>query len=99
MFAIVDIGGKQYRAEVGRELLVDRLAAEEGATVELDAVLMSGDEGAEFDSRRPAAVTATVVEHLRGPKLIVFKFKPKRGFKRKNGFRSALTRLSVDKIG
>jgi|SRR5665811_1423014 len=99
MFAIVDIGGKQYRAEVGRELVVDRLAAEEGASVELDAVLVLGDEGAEFDSVKPAAVTATVLEHLRGPKLIVFKFKPKRGFKRKNGFRSALTRLSVDKIG
>ncbi len=99
MFAIVDIGGKQYRAEVGRELVVDRLAAEEGASVELDAVLVSGEDGTEFDGVKPAAVTATVLEHLRGPKLIVFKFKPKRGFKRKNGFRSALTRLSVDKIG
>ncbi|HZK49505.1 MAG TPA: 50S ribosomal protein L21 [Thermoleophilia bacterium] len=99
MFAIVDIGGKQYRAEVGRELVVDRMTAEEGATVELDAVLISGDDGAQFDEVKPAAVTATVVEHLRGPKLIIFKFKPKRGFKRKNGFRSALTRLSIDKIG
>lgn len=98
MFAIVDIGGKQYRAEVGRELVVDRLAAEEGSTVELDAVLVSGDDGVRVDGISEAAVTATVVEHLRGPKLIVFKFKPKRGFKRKNGFRSALTRLSVDKI-
>lgn len=97
MFAIVDIGGKQYRAEVGRELVVDRLAAEEGATVELDALLVSGDDGVRLEDA-PAAVTATVVEHLRGPKLVVFKFKPKRGFKRKNGFRSALTRLSVDKI-
>jgi large subunit ribosomal protein L21 len=96
MFAIVDIGGKQYRAEVGRELVVDRLAAEEGATVELDAILVAGDGDTQMD--KPAAVTATVVEHLRGPKLVVFKFKPKRGFKRKNGFRSSLTRLSVDKI-
>ncbi len=98
MFAIVDIGGKQYRAEVGRELVVDRMAADEGATVELDAVLVSGDDGLRMEGTLAAAVTATVVEHLRGPKLIVFKFKPKRGFKRKNGFRSALTRLSVDKI-
>jgi len=98
MFAIVDIGGKQYRAEVGRELVVDRMAADEGATVELDAVLVSGDDGLRIEGTSTAAVTATVVEHLRGPKLIVFKFKPKRGFKRKNGFRSALTRLSVDKI-
>jgi large subunit ribosomal protein L21 len=98
MFAIVDIGGKQYRAEVGRELVVDRMAAEEGATVELDAVLISDDDGVRMEGTPLAAVSATVVEHLRGPKLIVFKFKPKRGFKRKNGFRSALTRLSVDKI-
>jgi large subunit ribosomal protein L21 len=96
MFAIVDIGGKQYRAEVGRELVVDRLDAEEGATVKLDAVLVAGGKETQMD--QPGAVTATVVEHLRGPKLIVFKFKPKRGFKRKNGFRSSLTRLSVDKI-
>ena len=96
MFAIVDIGGKQYRAEVGRELVVDRLDAEEGATVELDAVLIAGGKETQMD--KPGAVTATVVEHLRGPKLVVFKFKPKRGFKRKNGFRSSLTRLSVDKI-
>jgi large subunit ribosomal protein L21 len=99
MFAIVDIGGKQYRAEVGRELVVDRLAAEEGSTVELDAVLVAGDGETQLEGVKPAAVTATVVEHLRGPKLVVFKFKPKRGFKRKNGFRSSLTRLSVDKIG
>ncbi|MHB0979715.1 MAG: 50S ribosomal protein L21 [Thermoleophilia bacterium] len=98
MFAIVDIGGKQYRAEVGRELVVDRMAAEEGATVELDAVLVSDEDGVRMEGTPLAAVSATVVEHLRGPKLIVFKFKPKRGFKRKNGFRSALTRLSVDKI-
>ncbi len=99
MFAIVDIGGKQYRAEVGRELVVDRLAAEEGATIELETVLVSGDDGTKLGGESPAGVTATVVEHLRGPKLIVFKFKPKRGFKRKNGFRSALTRLSIEKIG
>lgn len=99
MFAIVDIGGKQYRAEVGRELVVDRLDAEEGATVELEAVLVSGDDGTKLSGESPGGVTATVVEHLKGPKLIVFKFKPKRGFKRKNGFRSALTRLSIEKIG
>ncbi|MBU2603565.1 MAG: 50S ribosomal protein L21 [Actinobacteria bacterium] len=99
MFAIVDIGGKQYRAEVGRELVVDRLDAEEGATVELEAVLVTGDDGTKLSGESLGGVTATVVEHLRGPKLIVFKFKPKRGFKRKNGFRSALTRLSIEKIG
>lgn len=98
MFAIVDIGGKQYRAEEGQELVVDRLDAAEGSTVELKAVLVK--DGEELRAGGDASkVTARVVEHLRGPKLVVFKFKPKRGFKRKTGFRSALTRLSVEQIG
>jgi large subunit ribosomal protein L21 len=100
MFAIVKVGGKQYRAEVGKDLVVDRLAAAEGDSIELTTLIVADDAGVQFsggDSLR--TVTATVVEHLKGPKLIVFKFKPKRGFKRKNGFRSSLTRLAVDKIG
>ncbi|MCZ7661668.1 MAG: 50S ribosomal protein L21 [Thermoleophilia bacterium] len=98
MFAIVDIGGKQYRAEIGREIVVDRLAAEQGATVEFAPILVSSDDGVTIGETAPK-VKARVVEHLRGPKLVVFKFKPKRGFKRKNGFRSALTRLEIDTIG
>jgi len=97
MFAIVDLGGKQYRAEAGRELVVDRLSAAAGDTVELRPLLVVGDDGV-TDSAPASVVTARVVEHLRGPKLVVFKFKPKRGFKRKNGFRSSLTRLQVDTI-
>lgn len=98
MFAIVEVGGKQYRAEAGREIVVDRVSAELGETIEMSPLLVSGDEGVRLDGDLPV-VTARVVEHLRGPKLIVFKHKPKRGFQRKNGFRSSLTRLEVDKIG
>ncbi|GAB4245184.1 MAG: 50S ribosomal protein L21 [Thermoleophilia bacterium] len=98
MFAIVDIGGKQYRAEVGREIVVDRVAAAEGSTLELAPVLVAGDQGVALGEGAPK-VTVRVVEHLRGPRLVVFKFKPKRGFKRKNGFRSALTRLEIAAIG
>ena len=97
MFAIVDIGGKQYRAEKGHELVVDRLDAAEGSTVELNAILVQTRDELRLGEDQ-AKVTARVVEHLRGPKLVVFKFKPKRGFKRKTGFRSALTRLSVEQI-
>ena len=97
MFAIVDVGGKQYRAEEGHELVVDRLDAAEGSTVELNAILVQTRDELRLGEDQ-AKVTARVVEHLRGPKLVVFKFKPKRGFKRKTGFRSALTRLSVEQI-
>jgi large subunit ribosomal protein L21 len=100
MFAIVDVGGKQYRAEVGHDLVVDRLDAAEGEIVELRPILVSEDNGAVLTgSDIGTVVSAHIVEHLRGPKLIVFKFKPKRGFARKTGFRSALSRLTVDNIG
>ncbi|NLT35046.1 MAG: 50S ribosomal protein L21 [Gaiellales bacterium] len=98
MFAIVDIGGKQYRAEEGCQLVVDRFDAAEGSTVELKPVLVKADDGLRLEAG-DTKVTATVVEHLRGPRLVVFKYKPKRGYRRKNGFRSALTRLAVEKIG
>lgn len=101
MVAFVDIGGKQYRAEVGREIVVDRLAAEQGSVVELKPVLVMGDDGAARvagDGGLPV-VTATVVEHFRGPKISIWYHKPKRGFLRRKGFRSALTRLAVDNIG
>lgn len=100
MYAIVDIGGKQYRAEVGHDLVVDRVKADEGDTVDLRTVLVVGDDGAQLgEAASGTVVTARVVEHLRGPKVRVFRFKPKRGFSRTMGFRSSLTRLSVDKIG
>jgi large subunit ribosomal protein L21 len=97
MFAIVEVGGKQYRAEAGRELVVDRLAAEPGDKLELKA-LVAGEGSDVKVGEDLAVVSARVVEHLRGPKLVVFKHKPKRGFQRKGGFRSALTRLAIDEI-
>jgi large subunit ribosomal protein L21 len=99
MVAIVDIGGKQYRAEVGQEIVVDRVAAEEGDVVELKSVLvMADDGGVSLDGELPL-VSARVVEHLRGPKIRIWYHKPNRGFLRRQGFRSSLTRLAVDKIG
>jgi large subunit ribosomal protein L21 len=100
MFAIVEVGGKQYRVEEGREIVVDRLDAAEGSTVELRSLLVAdgGDVRLAADGRE-AKVTATVVEHLRGPKVTILRFKPKRGFRKKTGFRAGLTRLEVQKIG
>ncbi len=99
MYAIVKTGGKQYRVEEGQTLLVERLPDQAGATVALQPVLFRSDD-AVFDADGLAKVTvdAKVVEHLRGPKLRVFKFKPKRGYKRRTGHRQELTRLEVTTI-
>ena len=99
MFAIVEVGGKQYRVEEGREVVVDRLAAAEGATVELRALLVSDGSDLRLAGKaKEAKVTASVVEHFRGPKITISRFKPKRGWRKKAGFRSGLTRLEVQKI-
>jgi large subunit ribosomal protein L21 len=97
MFAIVKIGGKQYRVEEGRQIVVDRLNAAEGTTVEWPSLLVA-DGGNIRVAGDSAVVTAKVVEHLRGPKITISKFKPKRGWRKKMGFRSGLTRLEVQKI-
>jgi large subunit ribosomal protein L21 len=99
MYAIVKTGGKQYRVERGQRLLIERLAADEGSQVTLQPLLFRSDD-AVLD---PAAlaqvqVTAKVIEHVRGEKLRVFKFKPKRGYKRRTGHRQQLTRIEVTEI-
>jgi large subunit ribosomal protein L21 len=99
-YAIVKTGGKQYRVETGQTLLVEKLAVEEGATVTLQPLLFRGDEDVVTDGARLAdvSVTATVLNHERGPKLRVFKFKPKRGYKRTAGHRQSLTRLQIAEV-
>ncbi len=100
MYAIVKSGGKQYRVEQGQNLLVERLPEAEGATVTLEPLLYRSDD-AIFDAKGLARVevSAKVLAHERGPKLRVFKFKPKRGYKRRTGHRQDLTRIEVTKIG
>jgi large subunit ribosomal protein L21 len=100
-YAVIKTGGKQYRVSAGDELLVERLKDDEGASVTLEPLLMAGGgSDAQFgDSLGKATVTATVVGHERGPKLRIFKYKPKSGYKRRQGHRQELTRLRVDKIG
>ena len=98
MYAIVKTGGKQYRVEKGQTLLVERLPADEGATVQLEPILVR-DKDAKFgDALGKATVKAKVVGHERGPKLRVFKFKPKRGYKRLAGHRQSLTRIEITDI-
>jgi large subunit ribosomal protein L21 len=101
-YAVIKTGGKQYRVEEGSTLLVERLPDEVGAKVSLTPLLLAGD-GADpkFDAQAigKATVSAEIVAHERGPKLRVFKFKPKRGYKRRTGHRQELTRIRITKIG
>ena len=99
-YAIVKTGGKQYRVTEGQHLLVERLPDDEGATIDLQPLLLSGGDKPVFDADGlgRASVQATIVGHERGPKLRVFKFKPKRGYKRRTGHRQDLTRIRITTI-
>src|SRR4249919_3352226 len=98
-YAVVESGGKQYKVEEGTSLLVDRLDAKEGDKVSLRPVMFRGDDvvaGAKDLAK--IKVEAKVTEHLRGPKVKVFKYKAKKGYRRRAGHRSELTRLEVTEI-
>lgn len=98
-YAVIESGGKQYKVEKGTSLLVDRLSAKEGDKVALRPVLFRDKEVvAEPKELEKVKVEATVSEHLRGPKLKVFKYKPKKGYRRRAGHRSELTRLEVTEL-
>jgi large subunit ribosomal protein L21 len=99
-YAIVETGGKQYRAEKGGSLVVEHLPAHEGAKVNLRAVMYRGDEKVVLDGKglEKVKVEAVIAEHLRGPKLRVFKYKPKKGYRRRSGHRQELTRLEVTDV-
>jgi large subunit ribosomal protein L21 len=99
-YAVIRCGGKQYRVEEGMTLLVERLPDDEGASVDLEPLLYSGDKDTLFESGDlgRVKVQATILGHERGPKIRVFKFKPKRGYKRTAGHRQELTRLQVTGI-
>ena len=100
MYAIVKVGGKQYRVEKGQSLVVDRMSAAEGDKVTLDPLLLAGGKDTVFETADlgKVKVEAVVTGHERGPKIHVLKFKPKRGYKRRSGHRSELTRLEISEI-
>jgi large subunit ribosomal protein L21 len=100
MYAIVKTGGKQYRVQEGQTLLIERLPNAEGDDVTLPALLIvDGETLLDGDKLDGKGVAATIVAHERGPKLRVVKFKPKRGFKRRNGHRQELTKIQIKSIG
>jgi large subunit ribosomal protein L21 len=101
MYAIVDIAGQQFKVEANRKVFVHRLAAEEGASIEFDKVLLVDNNG-KVSIGAPvvagAKVTAKVLSHLKGDKVIVFKKKRRKGYKKKNGHRQYLTQIQIESI-
>jgi large subunit ribosomal protein L21 len=99
MYAIVKTGGKQYRVKEGQYMLVERLPVADGETFTLTPLLyVDGDNVVDGKDIGRVEVSAKVLAHERGPKLRVVKFKPKRGYKRRNGHRQELTRIEITNI-
>jgi large subunit ribosomal protein L21 len=102
MYAIVETGGKQYRVRPGDTIAVERMSGEPGDTLDLDRVLLVGGDGDETRLGSPAlegaVVRAEVIEHGRGQKIIVFRYKSKVRYRRKTGHRQPLTRLRITDI-
>ncbi len=101
MYAIVEIAGQQFKVEKDQTIFVHRLQDEVGSSIEFDRVLMIENDG-KIDLGAPAIdgakVKAKVEEHLKGDKVIVFKKKRRKGYKKKNGHRQYLTKLSIEAI-
>ncbi len=101
VYAIVKAGGRQEKVSVGDIVVVDRLTAKEGATVELPAVLLVDGDKVTTDAKALAnvKVTAKVVRDERGPKIHILKYKNKTGYRKRQGHRQDLTRLTITGIG
>ena len=99
-YAIVKVGGKQYRVEKGDSIVVERMSADEGAKVDLEPLLYADGDKSVLEPGDLGRITvqATVTAHERGKKIHGLKFKPKRGYKRRYGHRQNLTRLEIADI-
>jgi large subunit ribosomal protein L21 len=100
MYAIVKTGGKQYKVAVDDVVTVEKIDGEPGAEITLPAVLLvDGDQVTTDVTGLTSAVTATVVEHTKGPKIRIHKFKNKTGYHKRQGHRQPLTKVQVTGIG
>jgi large subunit ribosomal protein L21 len=101
MYAIIETGGKQYKVQAGDVIFVEKLSANEGDSVTFDRVLaVSADNGLKAGSPyvEGAAVTAKVEKHVKGEKIIVYKYKPKKNYHRKQGHRQPYTKVTIEAI-
>ena len=96
-YAIISLGGKQYRVREGERLLVDRVTTDEGKTFHPNILFLGGDGDGQLNPS--TTVTARVVGHVRGDKIRIGKYRPKSGYRRHTGFRSALTQIEIESIG
>ena len=101
MYAIVDIAGQQFKVAKDQQIFVHRLQGDEGASIEFDNVLLAED-GGKFKVGTPtlkgAVVSAKILSHLKGDKVIVFKKKRRKGYKKKNGHRQQFTKIQITGI-
>jgi len=101
MYAIVNIAGQQFKVMKDQEVIVHRLDAEEGKTLEFNEVILSENNGkmkVGKDALKGASVKAKVLSHVRGDKVIVFKKKRRKGYQKQNGHRQDLTKIKIESI-
>jgi large subunit ribosomal protein L21 len=101
MYAIVEIAGQQFKAEAGKKLYVHRLEGNEGEAVSFDKVLLTDNDGTVnvgLPTVAGVTVKGTILRHLKGDKVIIFKKKRRKGYKKLNGHRQSLTQISIESI-
>lgn len=101
MYAIIQTGGKQYKVEVGDQISVEKLESDVNAEVEFETLLVADDSGVKVGKPilEGVAVRGKVLEHGKGKKVVVFKYKPKKDFRKKRGHRQPYTKVEILSIG
>src|ERR671911_2992169 len=97
-YAIISLGGKQYRVQEGQRLLVDRVKTDAGKTFTPDILLLGGDGDTQL-APKGVTVTARVVDHVLGEKIRIGKYRPKTGYRKHTGYRSRLSRIQIGSTG
>lgn len=100
MYAVIKTGGKQYKVAVGEDVFVEKLDGENGATVTFDEILAIGgdDQMVVGEALKAAKVTGEIVKQGKNKKIVVYKYKAKKGYRRKNGHRQPYTRVRITAI-
>lgn len=99
MYAIVDIAGQQFKVEEGNEIFVHRLEGNSGDKIEFDKILLQIENGGIVKNIAAPKVSATILDHVKGDKVIAFKKKRRKGYKKKVGHRQYFTKIKIDAIG